>query len=210
MPMPIPTPKAQRFRYSDGKAFFLMPTATPTPTPTPTADPSVIITFTSLTEDNGWRSTWPSAFLGFSSCVGKDFELECQEDYTQVIRIQQPQNYQSIFSVSVTTSNGSPAMYQWQVRFDNQTPMGWTGYQNATEGFEFKDTQTSSMLWTYQGTGIDRRMAIRCVVNGTYFTKPIYYRYYAIPGGGATSTPVVPTATPASTPVPTPPPTYGI
>ena len=213
--------------YSSASKHFVRNSSQKSYVKTITSSCGENLTFNSHSLDNGWFSS----FLGgsFSSCLG------CGQDDTEVTRRQHGQLYESSFIVEVVGPNNPNISYQWQVRLDRGT--SWTEWQNITEDLEFTNATTSSLEWRYPGAQVDRRMALRCIINnGQCTTKPIYYRYAAVPGdigypptptpnpvptatptSQPTATPTSqPTATPASTPTsppstpePTPPPTYG-
>jgi len=206
MPVPTPVPVQGFFFSGKGISLFLKPDPTLTPTsigatPLPTPTPIAIggnFSVTSYSANNDWRTYFASPMQGFSPCSG------CGVSSTEVVRVQGNQLYESSFNVTVS-GTGTPT-YQWQVRFDNGN--FWYDWQNAPQNLEFKDVTTSSLKWRYTGSAEDRKMALRCVINGSFTTKPIYYRYFAIPGG--VGDPPALTPEPSSTPVPTPPPTYGL
>jgi hypothetical protein len=212
MPLPTPTPATASKFFFTGKnvVVFLKPEPTPTPTfvgatPLPTPTPAIVsggFSVTSYSANNDWRTYFLSPYQGFSSCSG------CGVGSTEVVRVQGIiLEYESSFNVTVA-GVGTPT-YQWQVRSDNGS--FWSGWQNAPEGLEFKDVATSSLKWRYLGGGYgpaDRKIALRCVINDSFVTKPIYYRYYVVPGDGGNNP--APTPGPTSPPAPTPPPTYGL
>lgn len=190
-PTPTPTPLA-RLYHSGGKiSLFLKTNDTPVPTPLPT--PNNIgggFTVTSWNNNNGWLTDVNDCYsqtpegpvgclVGFSTCSG------CGPGGTEIIKLAANQNYERNFSVTVSGS-GTPT-YQWQIR-EEIFMAGWSGWRNAPESHEFRDTDKSTLRWRYQGCPDkcfdDRRLGIRCVVNNTFITKPIYLRYWTLPGGG--------------------------
>ena len=169
------------------------------------------VTFSSANNDN--NITEHCSRNQYSSCSGLSFEAECQFTTTEIVRVQQAQLYQSVFSVSAVSNDGTPPTYRWEVRFDLGAPFGWTEYYDVVESSEFQNVYTSQLLWTTPD--YPRYMSLRCLVNSTY-TKPVYYCYHVVPGGGSPTPTPPPTYSPTPTPVPTPtltptpPPTYGI
>lgn len=183
----------QFYRSGEKVLLFLKTSDIPNP-PMPTPTPNNIgggFTVTSWNDNNGWLTSVNDCYMstpeggtigcpvGFGACSG------CGPGGTEIILLYSAQNYQRNFSVTV--SGSSTATYQWQVRTENANHgyvVGWSGWTNAPESHEFTDVNQPTLRWTYNNELGDRKLSFRCIINDTFFTKPIYLRYNIQIGGG--------------------------